>query len=73
MMPYLRDIINDHKVIRNESKEWKIQTNKRVDFISFKYTGETRIIFVWSDNEEISSGNETDDVIQELFKSFLNN
>ena len=24
IMPYLRDIINDHKAIRNESKEWRI-------------------------------------------------
>ena len=28
---------------------------------------------MWSDNEEISSGNETDDIIKELFKCFLNN
>ena len=41
--------------------------------ISSKDTGETRTIFVWSDNEEIRSGNETDDIIKELFKSFLNN
>ena len=26
-----------------------------------------------SDNEEIRSDNETDDIIKELFKSFLNN
>ena len=43
------------------------------NFISSKDTGETRTIFVWSDNEEIRSGNETDDIIKELFKSFLNN
>ena len=28
---------------------------------------------MWSDNEEIRSGNETDDIINELYKSFLNN
>ena len=28
---------------------------------------------LWSDIEEIKSGNETDDIIKELFKSFLNN
>ena len=44
-----------------------------VHFISSKDTGETHTIFVWSDNEEISSGNETDDIIKELFKCFLNN
>ena len=73
IMPYLRDIINDHKNIRNESKEWKIQINMHVNFISSKDTGEIRMIYVWSDNEEIRSGNETDDIIKELFKSFLNN
>ena len=50
IMPYLRDIINDHKAIRNESKEWKIQINMHVNFISSKDTGETRTIYVWSDN-----------------------
>ena len=72
-MPYLSDLINDHKTIRNNSNEWKIQINMHVNFISSNDTGETRIIFVWSDNEEIRSGNETDDIIKELFKSFLNN
>ena len=28
---------------------------------------------MWSDNEEIRSGNETDDIIKRLFKSFLTN
>ena len=72
-MPYLRDIINYHKAIRNESNERKVQINMHVNFISSKDTGETCTIFVWSDNEEIRSGNETDDIIKELFKSFLNN
>ena len=72
-MPYLRDIINDHKAIRNESKEWKIQINIHVNFISSKDTRETGTIHVWSNNEEIRLGNETDDIIKELFKSFLNN
>ena len=43
------------------------------NFISSKDTGETRTIFVWSDTEEIRPGNETDDIIKELFKSFLTN
>ena len=46
IMPYLRDIINDHKAIRNESKEWKIQINMHVNFISSKDTGEMRTIYV---------------------------
>ena len=67
-MPYLHDIINDHKAIRNESNEWKIQINMRVNFISSKDTGETRTLFVWSDNEEIRVGNET----MTLLNNFLN-
>ena len=70
IMPYLRDIINDHKNIRNESKEWKIQINMHVNFISSNDTGEIHTIFVQSDNEEIRSGNETDDVIKRLLNSF---
>ena len=73
IMPYLSDLINDHKTNENNSNEWKIQINMHVNFVSSKDTGETRTIFVWSDNEEIRSGNETDDIINELFKSFLNN
>ena len=44
-----------------------------VNFVSSNDTGETRTIFVWSDNEEIRSGNETDDIIKGLLNSFLNN
>ena len=72
-MPYLSDLINDHKAIRNESKEWKIEITMHVNFISSKDTGETRTIFVWSDNKEIRLGNEADDNIKELLNSFLSN
>ena len=43
------------------------------NFVSSNDTGETRTIFVWSDDEEIMSGNETDDIIKGLLNSFLNN
>ena len=72
-MAYLPNMINDHKTIRNESNECKIQINMHVNFISSKDTRETGTIYVWSDNEEIRSSNEADDIIKELFKSFLNN
>ena len=72
-MPYLSDLINDHKAIRNESNEWKIQINMHVNFVSSNDNGENRTIFVWSDNEEIRLGNETDDIIKRLINSFLNN
>ena len=44
-----------------------------VNFISSNDTGKICTIFVWSDNEEIRSGNETDDIIKGLLNSFLNN
>ena len=43
-----------------------------VNFVSSKDKGETRTIVVWSDNEEIRSGNKTDDIIKRLLNSFLN-
>ena len=45
-MPYLDGLINDHKTIRNNSNEWKIQINMHVNFISSNDTGEIRSIFV---------------------------
>ena len=45
----------------------------RVNFISSKDTGETRTIYVWSDNVSIMQGSDTDDIIRELFRSFLHN
>ena len=44
-----------------------------VNFVSSNDNGENRTIFVWSDNEEIRLGNETDDIIKRLINSFLNN
>ena len=44
-----------------------------VNFISSKDTGETRTIYVWSDNVSIMRGSDTDDIIRELFRSFLRN
>ena len=44
-----------------------------VNFISSNDTGEIRTISVWSDNEEIRSGNETNSIIRRLLKSFLTN
>ena len=73
IMPYLSDLINENKAIENNSNEWKIQINMHVNFVSSNDTGEIRTIFVWSDNEEIRLGNETDDIVKRLINSFLNN
>ena len=45
----------------------------RVNFISSKNAGETRAIYVWSNNESIMWGSDIDNIVGELFKSFLNN
>ena len=71
--PYLSDLINDHKAIETSSNEWKIQINMHINFVSSNDTGEIRTVFVWSDNEEIRLGNETDDIVKRLINSFLNN
>ena len=44
----------------------------KINFISSKDDfDETRITSTWSDNIEIMMSSETDDIINELFKSFL--
>ena len=72
-MPYLSELINDHKTNENNTNKWKIQINMHVNFVSSNDTGEHRTIFVWSDNEEIRLGNETDDIIKSFINSLLNN
>ena len=68
IMSYLKDLINDQK-----TNEWKIQINMHVNFISSNDAGETRTIFVWSNNVEIRLGHETDGIINRLINSFLYN
>ena len=73
IIPYLRDVINDHNATKTQSEEWKIQVSMHVKFISSKDTGETRTIYLWSDNAKIMWGNKTNGIINELFQSFLDN
>ena len=65
--PFLKDMINNHKTYG----EWKIQLIMRINFISSLDTDEFRIMHSKSNNVEIMMGTETDDIINELFKSFL--
>ena len=67
---HLYDLINDHRIAR---RVWKIQISMGVNFISFKDTWETRTIYVWSNNKSIMWGSDTDDIVRELFRSFLHN
>ena len=82
--PYLGDIINDHKTrglvryhsgnkawVEETSSEWKIQLTMAINFISSKDSDETRTMHTKSNNVEIMMGSETDEIIEDLFESFL--
>ena len=65
---YLADMMNNYK----SKGEWKIQLTAEINFTSLKSdSDETRIMHTKSDNTEIRIGDDTNDVIKELFKSFL--
>ena len=82
--PYLSDIIHDHKNQEGQWKihsgnaitehktqgEWKIHLTMAVNFISSKDSDETCTMHAKSDNVEIMMG-ETNEIIEKLFKSFL--
>ena len=66
--PYLSNIINDHKT----QGERKIQLTMAINFISSKEdSDEVCTVHTKSDNIEIMMGSETDEIIEELFKSLL--
>ena len=65
---YLRKLINYYK----NKGEWKVQLIAEINFISLKPgSGKTRIMHTRSDNIEITIGDDNDDIIEELFKSFI--
>ena len=66
--PYLKELINDHK----NKGEWKIQLTAQINFISLRPgSDETRVMHTKSINEEFMNGSDTDEIVKELFKSFL--
>ena len=65
---YLRELIKEYKL----KGEWKVQLTAEINFISLKPgSNETRIMHMRSDSIEIMIGDDNDDVVEELFKSFL--
>ena len=65
---YLRKLINNYK----NKGEWKVQLIAESSFISLKPgSDETRIMQMRSDNEKLLNGSDTDEIIKELFESFL--
>ena len=65
---YRSDIINDHK------DEWKIQLSMRISFVPSEDSDDSNVtlfLYMNSDNIVIMIGYETDEIIDELFKSLL--
>ena len=82
--PYLSDIINYHKThglvryhsdnktwVEETSSKWKIQLTMAINFISCKDSDETRTMHTKIFNVEIMMGSKTDEIIKDLFESFL--
>ena len=67
--PYLSEMIIDYKT----QGEWKTQVTMSINFISFNDSDETRNLHTKSDSIETMMSNKTDEIIDELFKSFLQN
>ena len=85
--PYLSDMINNHKahgkskvhsgnkVIDYETPgEWKTQLTMKINFVSSKNDShEIRTMRTKSDNVHILMVSKTDEIIEELFESLLQN
>ena len=81
---YLSNIINNHKTqgkwkVHSDSTiidyktqgEWKIQLTMTINFMASKDSVKTHTMHAKSNNIEIMIGNETDELIRELFDSLL--
>ena len=62
-----------HSSNETQFGEWKIQLTMSINFISSKDSDETRNMHTKSDNIEIIIGSETNDIVEELRKSLLQN
>ena len=82
--PYLSDLINKHKDhglaryhsgnksrLEKTSSVWKIQLTMAINFISSKDSDGTRTMHTKSNNIEIMVGSEANEIIGDLFESFL--
>ena len=61
-------MINNHKIVR---RVWKIQINMHINFVSSRDTGEIYTIYTWSNNVSIMQHRDKNDIVKELFESFL--
>ena len=51
-----------------KSGEWKIHLTMKMNFMSSKYSNEKRLMYPKSDNEEVMTGFDTDELIEKLCK-----
>ena len=63
------DLILDYKT----RGEWKVQLTRSTNFVYSNDCYETRNLRTKSDNIKIMKGDETDEIIDELFESFSQN
>ena len=68
--PYLEDLINEKK----NKGEWKLQLTARISFVSLKPdSDETRLMHTRSNSAEFMNGSETEEIIESLYRSLLQN
>ena len=68
--------VHSHDEVSNyetQFGEWKIQLKIAINFISSKDSKETRTMHTNSDNIEIMMNSERDEIMNELFRSLLQN
>ena len=56
---------------KENCSKWKIQLTMAINFTSSKDSDETRTMHTKSNNVEVMVGSETDEIIKDLFESFL--
>ena len=68
--PHLEDLINEKK----NKGEWKLQLTAKISFVSLKPdSDETRLMHTRSNATEFMSGSETEEIIESLYRSLLQN
>ena len=68
--PYLEDLINEKK----NKGEWKLQLTAKNSFVSLKPdSDETRLTHTRSNSAEFMNGSETEEIIESLYRSLLQN
>ena len=66
------EVHSANKVIDYKTQgEWKIQLSMTINFVSSKDSDEIRTMHSKSDNIYIMMGDTTNEIIKELFESFL--